>query len=194
MPINTGPKQRVWVPALGMKYGFLMDQNSFTSFGQVLGIKDAASEGQVFYGANSPKPPRASKRDNGVTQSGFYDIANAKQLVAAGWRLSSSTRIKSIKKTGAAITVAVPTPFSNKDYAWNIPAGRKTEALALGASEPSDATKLVWGSFPKPPRATIRKADGTTFSTFCPPNQTAINTASGLGYAVEGLDGDWLNI
>lgn len=194
MPINTGPKQKVFVPLLGMKYGFLMDRNSFTGFGAVLGIKDAASEGQVFYGVNSPKPPRASKKEDGVTQSGFYDIANAKQLAAAGWRLSSASRLKSIKTSGAAVTVCVDTPFGGKKYAWNIPANRKTRAVELGAEEPTDPTLLVWGAFPKPPRATIRNADGTTFGTFCPPSQTAINAASALGYSVEGLDGDWLNV
>lgn len=194
MPINTGPKQKVFVPVLGMKYGFLMDRNSFTGFGSVLGIEDAASETQVFYGANSPKPPRASKKDNGVTQSGFYDIAKAGSLVSAGWRLSGASRLKSIKKAGAAVTVAVPTPFGGKDYAWNIPVARKAKALELGATEPNDPTKLVWGAFPKPPRASILDATGVSFSTFCPPNQTSINAASTLGYAVEGLDGDWLNI
>ena len=193
MPINTGPKQKVYVPVYGMKYGFLMDTNSFNNFGGTLGIKDAASETMVFYGANSPKPPRATKRDDGISKSGFYDVANAKQLAAAGWKLSSASRLKAIKKTGASITVCVDTPFGKK-YAWNIPSGRKAKALELGATEPTDPTTLVWGAYPKPPRATKKETDGTTFSTFCEPNQTKINAAATLGYAVEGLDGDWLNI
>lgn len=193
MPLNTGPKQKVWVPVYGMKYGFLMDSNSFNGFGGVLGIKDAASEGGVFYGANSPKPPRATLKDNGVTKSGFYDIANAKVLASAGWKLSSAARLKSIKASGAAVTVCVDTPFG-KSYAWNIPANRKTRAIELGATEPTDPTLLVWGAYPKPPRATIRNADGTSFGTFCPPDQVSINAASAKGYSVEGLDGDWLNI
>lgn len=192
MPINTGPKQKVYVPVYGIKYGFLMDKNSFGSFGGQLGIKDAASEGSVFYGANSPKPPRAVKITAGVSQSGFYDIAKAKTLANAGWKLQGAPRLKAIKTSGAAITVCVDTPFGAK-YAWNIPSNRRNLATDLGAQIPTDPKDLVWGSFPKPPRAS-KKENGITLSTFCPPSQTAINAASNKGYSVEGLDGDWLNV
>lgn len=192
MPINTGPKQKVFVPVYGMKYGFLMDKNSFGSFGGQLGIKDAAAEGSVFYGANSPKPPRAVKLENGVSQSGFYDIAKAKTLANAGWKLSSAGRLKSIKTSGAAITVCVDTPYGKK-YAWNIPSNRKNIATELGAEVPTDPTTLVWGAYPKPPRA-VKKDNGITIGTFCPPDQTSVDAASALGYTVEGIDGDWFNI
>lgn len=192
MPIKTGPKQKVYVPVYGMKYGYLMDTNSFAGFGGVLGIKDAAGEGSVFFGCNSPKPPRAVLKDASGSQSGYYDISKAKSLAATGWKLTGASRLKSIKTTGAAVTVAVPTPFG-KDYAWNIPADRKARAMELGAQIPTDPTKIVWGCYPKPPRATIKNPDGTSFGTFCPPDQASIDAAASKGYAVEGLDGDWLN-
>ncbi|WP_342597702.1 hypothetical protein VKI21_06990 [Cyanobacterium aponinum UTEX 3222] len=192
MPINTGPKQKVFVPVYGMKYGFMMDRNSFGAFGGQLGIKDAAAEGGVFYGANSPKPPRAVKKENGVSQSGFYDLAKAKSLANAGWKLSGAGILRSIKTTGAAITVCVDTPFG-KSYAWNIPANRRQIAIELGATVPTDPTQLVWGAYPKPPRAT-KIDNGVRTSTFCPPDQVSIDAAASKGYSVEGLDGDWFNI
>ena len=194
MPILTGPKDKVYVPIGTIKYGYYMDSNSFNSFGATLGILTAAGATQVFFGCNSPKPPRASKKDGGVTQSSYYDIAKAKQLAAAGWKLSSAPRRKAVKVSGAAITVCVDTPYGAK-YAWNIPAGRETATLELGATKPAaNDTNLVWGAEPKPPRATKKNASGISFSTFCPPTQTAIDAAVALGYNVEGLDGDWLNI
>ena len=193
MPILTGPKEKVWVPVGTIKYGYLMDSNSFSSFGATLGIKTAAAETKVFYGCNSPKPPRATLKTDSGSQSSYYDIAKAKSLASAGWKLSGASRRKAIKSSGTAITVCVDTPYGAK-YAWNIPAGRKAATLALGAEEPTDPNVLVWGAFPKPPRATKRDATGISFSTFCPPDQTSIDAAVELGYNVEGLDGDWLNV
>jgi hypothetical protein len=168
-----------------------MNKAQFSSIGGVLGIKDALPEPGVFYGANSPKPPRATLRTATATQSSFYDVAKADTLAKAGWLLTRAGKTRGIKTAGKMVTVAVDTPRGYL-YAWNITVGDKDMAIELGAEVPSNANLLVWGSFPKPPRASKIVGSGRA-STFCPPSPTAIENAVTEGYTVEGLDGDWFN-
>ena len=194
MPRLRGPQSRVFVPiirGITLKYGYKMNTAQFNSIGGVLGIADAVAEPGVFYGANSPKPGRARLITASGSQSSYYDMAKAKTLAKAGWQLEGSPRSTAIKTSGKSVTVAVDTPHGYQ-YAWNITNADKDLAIALGAEIPTNSNLLVWGSFPKPPKATKRDADGTK-STFCPPTQAAIEAANQAGWAVEGLDGDWLN-
>lgn len=194
MPRLRGPQELVFVPIIRgvtLKYGYKMNKAQFAAIGGVLGIETAVGEPGVFFGANSPKPGRATLRTATATQSSYYDLAKAKTLADAGWLLTGGPKNTGIKTAGKMITVAVDTPRGYM-YAWNITSADKADAIALGAEEPNNANLLVWGSFPKPPRASKVEGAGRK-STFCPPTQTAIEAAVQAGWSVEGLDGDWLN-
>lgn len=194
MPRLRGPQEKVFVPIIRgatFNYGYKMNKAQFNSIGSTLGIKIALGEPGVFYGADSPRPGRARLKTATGSQSSFYDQRKADSLAKAGWQLESAPRTRAIRNYGNSITVAVDTPRGYM-YAWNITKADKDIALSLGAELPTNANLLVWGSFPKPPKATKRDATGSK-STFCPPTQQAIEAAIQAGWAVEGLDGDWQN-
>lgn len=194
MPRLRGPQSRVFVPitrSIVFKYGYKMNTAQFNSIGGVLGIADAVTEPGVFYGANSPKPGRAKLQTASGSQSSYFDQAKATVLAKAGWQLEGAPRTAAIKNFGKSITVAVDTPHGYQ-YAWNITVADRDIAVSLGAEVPANGNLLVWGSFPKPPKATKRDANGSK-STFCPPTQAAVEAAIQAGWAVEGIDGDWLN-
>lgn len=195
MPRLRGAQEKVFVPirggSLALKYGFKMNKAQFASIGAILGIDVALGEAGVFFGANSPKPPRARLKTATATQSGFYDFVKADTLAKAGWELTSSPGKTAIRTDGKAVTVAVETPRGYM-YAWNIAKADKALAISLGAEVPTDPDLLVWGSFPKPPRAVKRDASGSQ-GTFCPPTAAAVAAATAAGFSVQGVDGDWLN-
>lgn len=190
MPRNRGRQTNVYVPFGVLKYGYKMNQKRFASIGKTLGILDADGVGGVFFGGNSPKPPKATKDEPTGIISSFFDTAKSRALEKAGWTINAGGNKRGIRTSGRAITVCVDTPFGYK-YAWNTTAAEVAETLALGATQPSASDNLVWGSFPKPPRAKIRTNAGT-FSTFIPPNQASLDAAVGKGYTVTGLDPEWL--
>lgn len=76
----------------GWKYAWRMQKADFSSFGAILGIKKAtaADADDLVWGANNPKPPRASKLDNGSVNSSFIEpsAATIDKAFAAGWNVS----------------------------------------------------------------------------------------------------------
>lgn len=191
MPRARGKQVLVWCPVgkNNYKYGFKQNEAKFNAYGGVLGLKSAVGELGVFYGANSPKPPRAKKVFTTGTVSSFFDEAKSRSLASAGWTLNNGDSAQGIRSDGLAITVAVDTPFSYQ-YAWNITRAERPTALRLGAVVPTDPDRLVWGSFPKPPRARKKEESGSK-STFLPPDLSKISDAIANGWSVESPDPDW---
>lgn len=190
MPKNRGPQEKVFVSFQGFKYGWKINSAKFKNIGTKFGIKSAASETGVTYGANSPKPPVARKVDATGSISSFCDPRKAAALKNEGYEVNEGGSRRGIKTSGKSITVYVPTLLGYK-YAWNMIAGDVDEAVKIGVVRATGGeTDLVWGSFPKPPRAYIKTKTGG-FSTFVEPSAEGVAKAVQAGYTVEGLDPDW---
>jgi hypothetical protein len=192
MPRLRGEKVSVYVPITvnNFKYGYKTNRLRFNAVGAELGQLNALGVAGVFYGCNKPKPGTARKTElNAGSISGFYDYGKRDALKAAGWNLSASGKLPSIKTTGASITVAVPTPFGY-DYAWLMTRGEFPTFEQAGVFKPTVANKLVFGSFPKPPRGSIT-VGGERSTSFVPPDAVSIAAAADLGFSVTGLDDDW---
>jgi len=166
-------------PNSGIAYGFpsaISEEGKRTALGQVLVNRAALPPGLVF-GANAPKPGRATKTFATETNTSFYSIENAAALAADGWRLSFPT----IRRARAgAKTVAVYVTIGTIKYAWMMPDELHTQILddmaALGVQEADiNDRNLVWGArYPKPPRgaSVVIGAQGRNIlSTFVDPDK-----------------------
>lgn len=191
MPRNRGEQVKVFVPITSnnYKYGFKTNKIKFNAIGAELGQKSVVGETGVFYGCNKPKPGVARKTDATGSRSGFYAPKKAKALKDAGWDLSSTGSLPSIRTSGLSVTVAVDTPWGYH-YAWNITAAEFDVFAPVGVFKPTDADKLIFGSYPKPPRASIKQGGGRT-SSFIPPIQASIDAARAAGFSVTSPDNDW---
>jgi hypothetical protein len=191
MARNRGEQVLVYVPVTvnNYKYGFKTNDKKFKGVGAALGQKTALGVVGVFYGANSPKPGTARKVDKTGTISSYFDQNKAKELQKEGWILLSSGSSQGIRTSGLAVTVAVDTPFGYK-YAWNITKAEVPLFSPFGVEVPTDADKLVFGSYPKPPRATKRTSTGST-SSFIAPDLAVMNQANLAGFSVTAADPDW---
>lgn len=190
MPRLRGEQVLAYVPVTvnNYKYGFKTNQKKFNGYGAQLGQKSAIGETGVFYGANSPKPGIARKKFKEGSTSGFFDNGKRLTLLKDGWTLSNGDAAQGIRTQGLTVTVAVELP-AGYHYAWNITKADEDIAKQLGAFRPTDVDKIIWGSSPKPPRATRRDPDGSK-STFCAPDNTIINQAILAGWSVEAPDPD----
>ncbi len=160
--------------ATGVKYGFLT--NVLDSIGTACGhtaYDEANPVAGVVFGANAPKPGRASKqRAGGGTDSTFYDISRAAALRADGYTLSRPY----IKRgSSSSLSKSVYVTIGTIKYAWKMPAtqynriGADRTALGIQDATGSD-TDLVWGSNTKPPKASKQDA-GDTLTTFVDPQR-----------------------
>ena len=181
-------RRQVWVtPYTGsaIKYGFL--SNVASAVGTSCGhnpITGALPTGLVF-GANAPKPGRASKRRTNGVDSTFYDIGSATALRAGGWALSRPFIRRG--RAGAA-SRAVFVNIADADggaavikYAWNMTLHTYTKIAAdragLGIEDATgNEEDLVWGLRPpKPPKArrtTVSGDSADTVTTYCDPTRT----------------------
>lgn len=158
-----------------IKYGFStsIKEASQTALGQT-GIETGALPAGLVFGANAPKPGRASKTLTTGSESSFYDISKAQELRADAWRLTFPTirrGRKTRKSTCLVVTIGVV------EYAWlqndetyaKIGADLAGLGIEVGTIDNPD---LVWGArFPKPPRAQKVFADNSTVSTFIDPSK-----------------------
>lgn len=169
-----------------LKYGFLTQESVHNSYGKALGQTKYVSATGVFWGANSPKPARASKEFASGTTSSFCSGKSAIRtaLRADGWTISASKVTRGIKQAGKTRTVYVPMPGGYK-YAWNLTSAEVAEATAeLGVTLATGSeTDLVFGSTPKPPRAYKRTAAGQV-STFSDPDAAKQTAAIEKGWSV----------
>ncbi len=176
-----------------VKYGFLTNVKGAT--GTALGhveVNRASLPVGLVFGANAPKPGRASKLSATGNESSFYDIGKAAALRADGWRLSFPTIRRG--KTGRRSVCAYVTLGQIK-YAWML--NNETRAaiggdlaalgIELGTSNDRD---LVWGArFPKPVKGYKTTADNTTISTFIDPSKADNLPAGWAGSGREEVQG-----
>lgn len=170
-------REEVWVDPFsgsGIKYGFLTNVESARR--TILGhnpVNRANPPTALVFGANRPKPGRASKKFGTENTSSFYDVGQASALRADGWSLSRAK----IRRGGSSnLSTAYYVTIEGIKYAWNMPnhtANRVGADLAgLGIQQATGNDRdLVWGaSYPKPPRA-IAQVGNDRISTFVDPSR-----------------------
>jgi hypothetical protein len=158
-----------------IQYGFMTNVSAATSTScghQAIG---ATTPPGLVFGANAPKPGRASRKRADGTDSSFYDYAVYFQLIQEGWSVKLPRRRRGgVNRASRAVYVTV----AGIKYAWNMPNDTRTKIGAdfagLGINEAtSNDGDLVWGaSSPKPPVAKkVQVGEGGTdvISTFVDP-------------------------
>lgn len=171
------------------KYGFRTNKVIHEAYKPEWGQTTYAGATGVFFGANSPKPPKATKSFGTGTISSYCSTDKITSLKQAEWVVTRKGRIRGIKTSGRTRTVYVPMP-GGWNYAWNITSAEVDLAADLGFTVASgaDASNLIWGvNSPKPPRATKRTADGSV-STFIQPKKSIMDAAVGKEYSVSSVD------
>lgn len=183
MARSRGARPRVFVTIGAIKYGFRASAASVTHQA-ILGHTPYTNQAGVVFGANSPKPNRASKLlAGGDTVSSFIDPGQEASAKAAGWVVIASRRRRGIANTPRARTVYVAMP-GGYNYAWNITRDDLDLAVDLGFTEATGTTaNLVWGSTPKPPVAS-RITNGQRESSFIEPVAATIDAAVTAGWSI----------
>lgn len=178
----------------GIRYGFLTNVNAATRTACGHAAVDmAALPSNIVFGANAPKPGRASKLVADEYNSSFYDFSKYAALKADGWRMTRPTirRARSSPRSKAVYVTVGADGDGNGGvkYTWQMPDALYSKIgaarTALGIRDAtSDDRNLVWGpSLPRPSRAT--KVEGTdTLSTFYDPSN-----ALPTGWASTGSGG-----
>lgn len=144
----------------------------------------AVGAGAVLcFGANSPKPPRATKRltrsvsDVQGSVSTFCAFNRVSNAIAAGWSVRSGRSV-GLRSTGRTTTAVVDLgagqamyafPMNTADFnTYGADLGLQSGASISGA----ELNRLVTGSSqPRPGRATRILANGVTFTSFYSPDQ-----------------------
>lgn len=154
----------------GVLYGFLTNVNTATgtACGHLPAGGSTPPTERIVFGANAPRPGRASKFVTDEYNSSFYDYTKVATLKADGWRLTRPSIRRA--RTSPRSTCVYVTPAPGFKYAWNMPAsllgfiGGDLSRLGIKLAARTDKD-LVFGANQKPPKAF--KADGsTTYSTF----------------------------
>jgi hypothetical protein len=168
-------KISVWVtPYTGatMKYGFLTNVLASVRTDCGHNIVGDTTPTALVYGANAPKPGRASKRTATANQGSYYSIGQVSTLRADGYSLTRPT----IRRGGAgASSTAVYVTMNGIKYAWRIPTRLlnriSADASGLGIQIATSSDRdLVWGSKPRPPRA-YRTSGLDILSTYVDPSR-----------------------
>jgi hypothetical protein len=192
MARRRGETSKVYVTILGgLKYGFRTNKAFHLQHGAILGQDTYVDAAGVFFGANSPKPAKATLETSSGIIGSFCSTAKIDDLKAANWTVTRRNRIRGVKTSGKTRTVYVDMPGGYK-YAWNITAAEVDLAADLGfvAATGADASNLIWGvNYPKPPRAS-KKENGSNVSTFCKPQKSVMDAATTAGYSISGVDYD----
>lgn len=172
----------------GLRYGFYTRVRNATStaLGHVtvnpVGIADVTG---IVIGANSPKPPRASKKQAVGFEGSFADSAKIPELKADGWRI---TRGKRRRGSSSPRSQTVYIPINGVNYAWNrAESAEVPEGLDQAGHEiPGNNTPLVFGArFPKPSRMKADVASGE-YSTFIAPGNTVADNLKAVGWSPAG--------
>lgn len=191
MARRRGERVPVLVMLGTLKYGFQTQKTTTTSYGTELGHVAYAPEAGVgvFFGANAPKPPKAKKVFTTGSVSSFCSTSKIDELRKADWEISNKSSRRGIKSAGLTRTVYVDMPGGYR-YAWNITADDVDLGALLNFEQATASMNdLVWGSTPKPPRASKRE-NGTVTSTFCKPDVTTIEALVAAGWSVSGVSYD----
>lgn len=193
MPRRRGEKVPAYVAFSGLNYGFQVHKSFHNQYKGELGQTTYSGAAGVFFGANSPKPNRASKEvENGSRISSWCSSSKINTLQQNEWIISASkSGIRGIKSSGASRTVYVPMPGAY-NYTWNLTATETEHMGVLGITQATGSTEnMVWGSTPKPPRAS-RRINRSTVSTFIQPKPSIIEAAVAAGWTVTGVNYDLL--
>lgn len=139
-----------------INYGFnsgLKDTDR-AAFGQTV-IDFAAPPAKLVFGANSPKPYRASKRETTGYTASFCSHDKVATLRTAGY---SITNFKSRTATKTVLSKTYVVDIGGIAYAWiapNFPSGLTDEdltALGVQLATASDEDLVFGASMPKPAR------------------------------------------
>ncbi len=190
---RRGKQVEVYVKVGELKYGFKTTKSVHDSYKGELGQTTYAGAAGVVFGANSPKPARATKEFAAGNISSFCSSDKIDNLKTNNWIVNAKGSIRGIKTGGKTRTVFVDMPGGWK-YAWNITKEEADLAGVLGfqLATASDASDLVWGvNDPKPPRA-VKRENGSSTSTFIQPKQSVIDKAIGAGFSISGINYDLL--
>ncbi|MBD2090978.1 hypothetical protein H6F67_14070 [Microcoleus sp. FACHB-1515] len=182
MPRSRGERDKVFVTLGTLQYGFLASNNS-RPYRAALGHTAYDNQTGVVFGANSPKPNRATKEvtANDVVSS-FCDPGQEATLKADGWIINGGGRRRGLARTPRSRTVFVD--MGTYNYGWNLTTGEHQYMAELGIEFASGSTPtLVFGSTPKPPRAT-RKINGRVVSTFIAPIPAVLTAAETAGWSI----------
>lgn len=191
MARRRGEQTEVYVVVGTLKYGFKTTKDIHDTYKAELGQTTYTGAAGVVFGANSPKPARATKEFAAGNISSYCSSDKIATLKKANWTVTRKGSIRGIKTAGKTRTVYIDMP-NNWKYAWNITAAEASLAETLGfqLATGADAKDLVWGvNSPKPPRARKRE-NGSGTSTFIQPKQSVIEKAIAAGYSVSGVDYD----
>ena len=190
MARRRGKTVRVYVNTVNnLKYGFRTNEDIHNSYKSELGQVTYAGAAGVVFGANSPKPAKASKEFESGTIGSYCSNNKIDSLKKANWIVTTKGSIRGVKTNGKTQTVYIEMP-GGWNYAWNITKTEAALAATLGftVANGADASSLVWGvNYPKPPRAT-KRTNGSSTSTFMKPQASAIDKAIEAGFSVSGVD------
>lgn len=193
MARRRGKQVEVYVNLGNLKYGFKTTKDVHETYKSELGQTAYSGATGVVFGANSPKPARATKEFASGSISSYCSTTKIDNLKNNDWVVTSKGSIRGIKTSGKTRTVYLEMP-GGWLYAWNITAAEADLAQQLGfkLAGGADAGNLVWGvNSPKPPRASKRE-NGSSTSTFIKPQQSVIDAAVGAGYSISGIAYDLL--
>ncbi|MBP0016242.1 MAG: hypothetical protein J7647_01640 [Cyanobacteria bacterium SBLK] len=195
MPRNYSKSDPVWVPYRAktdlIKYGFpcrLERDTAFSTLGINLIDVTALSEADLLgmvWGANSPKPPRATKKHD-TNPPGYESTfcGNSATILAAaradGWKIRTGKSPRKPSETTRSKTVYVT--INGINYAWQfakLAQGVTVDVTQIGVKDATSNDLLVFGAtFPKPPKMQRNindpaDPDDDTFSTFGDPSSLA---------------------
>ncbi|MBF2016298.1 MAG: hypothetical protein IGS23_14055 [Rivularia sp. T60_A2020_040] len=155
----------------GFNTGLIEGQRA--NFGQVA-VANSLPTGFVF-GANAPKPARASKRTTTGYNSSYAADDKIKTLREAGWR---TTRKKTRGITSGGLSRTVYVTIGGINYAWNLPSSASEptslEQVGIKNAKVTDLDLIFGAEFPKPPRYAIAFGEGDaggTYSTYIDPEK-----------------------
>ena len=180
MPIYD-PKRKVFVQpltGLNLNYGFLT--NVDPSISAVLGHQEVGTTipPLTVFGANSPKPARATRRFINGIRSSFCDVSAVTSARSQGWSVGSARLRKGGEST---FSIIVYINIEGIKYAWPMPLRlydiifAEVAGLGINISTVNDNDLVFGASSPKPPRAykVLIGAEGAdNLSTFVDPTVT----------------------
>lgn len=187
MPRNYRKRDLVYVSIKAgtttINYGFLtgLKVADRTDFGQIEITNQLPTA--FCFGANAPKPARASKREPTGYVSSFCADDKINTLKDAGY---STTRKRQRSPQLGGLSKTVYITIDGIKYAWNTPAiatePEGYNSTGIQAATANDLDLVYGAEFPKPPRyaTEISGADNLsgTFSTFVDPsNEAQLGTA-----------------
>lgn len=191
MARRRGVQIKVYVTIVKLKYGFRTQKAEHEKHKQVTGQTTYTGADGVFFGANSPKPPRAvySGADTYSSFCSTGKVSSIKKL--ENWDVVNSGGRRGVRTAGKTRTVSVDMPGGWK-YAWNITADDMDlkDDLGFVQATGADAANLIWGvNDPKPPRASITTSTGRR-SSFIKPQPSVMDAAAAKGFTLSSVDYD----